>query len=306
MNTAQILVEAYQRGRAWNPDPAYQNLLNLDPTAIAKMNGSEPDAKLLLKSLQESDLNYNALVLAFHGRTPEFDGEIGPATASLVDIPRCPVPDFAPPPGAKFNYDDPELQSLVESMQENASVAATSGTGSWPATGCDPNRLGVHSMRVRIDTRGAPARVMGYLDQALAASTACYAEMGLSVRYILDATSAAELRKTFRRLGRGIIGYTYFPTPGTCNRISGSLSSTWAPQDFRLWAWLETHETGHGCGLNHTRGGIMNPTSTLVWPLTFIGDPSEARMRRFFGGVPLPPLPAPVSPAAALDENWQA
>jgi hypothetical protein len=283
MTPSEILVEAYQRGRAWNPDPEFANLLNLDPTAVEKMDGSEGDAKLLVRSLQLSDANYNPLVLAFHQREPDFDGEIGPATATLVEIPRCPIPDFAPPPNAAFHYDDPELQAAVESMQANAT-----GSGSWPSPGCDPMHTGSHSIRVGINTSNAPGGVMAYIDKALAEVSKCYADMGLIVRYLLNKTDPVEIRKSFASLRGGIIGINYFPTPGTCSQtITGQLSSSYAPSNWMTWARLETHETGHGTGLNHTNGGIMNPSILVLPTLTWRGDPSERTLTRFFGGVPV-------------------
>jgi hypothetical protein len=290
MSPSQILVEAYKRGRAW--DPAYPNLLNLDEAAVAKMDGSEQDAQLLVKSLQESDINYDTLVLAFHERMPDYDGVIGPATEKLVAIPRCPLPDHAPPPNARFYYDDPDLQAAVESMQE----AAASGSGSWPSSGCDPERRGMHSIRVRLNPAGMPATVRTYHEEALRHVVAAYADIGLSVRYLLDANSPAEITKVFQRLSGGTIGWNYFPRGG-CTPITGVLSNSYAPSDGgKLWANLECHETGHGVGLQHTRGSIMNPSILLVWPLTWRGSPSESVLQRYFGGQPIPGRPKPDEP----------
>lgn len=295
MNTKEILIEAFKRGHAWNPD--FPNLQNLDEGRVSFMNGAESDAKDLIRSRQMSDSNYDALVLAFHKRPPDFDGEIGPATEHLVEIPRCPIPDFAPPPNARFHYDDPDLQKAVESMQG----AAATGSGSWPAGGCDPERKGVHSMRIRINTAEAPQKVKDYLKQALDACVKCSAEMGMAKRYILDADSPAELTKVFERLSGNVIGWNYFPQPNTCNRITGRFSNSYAPE-WRLWANLEEHETGHGYGLQHTRGHIMNPSILLVWPLTWKGGPSEGTMRRYFGGEPVV-VPGDPDPPTPPSEN---
>lgn len=290
MTDSDILVEAFRRGRSWNP--AYPNLLNVDEPAVRKMSGSEADAKLLIKSLQESDANYDPLVLAWHKRPPEFDGEIGPATKDLVDLPRCPLPDFAPPPNASFHYDDPGLQAAVESMQR----AAAMGSGSWPS--CDPERTGVNSLRVRIDPARMPSTIQAYHVQALAAVVAAYSEMGCALRYILAASGDCEIAKLFQSLAGSVIGWNEFPEGDTCNQtINGRLDTGYAPSDYRYWANLECHETGHGVGLQHTRGSIMNPSILLVWPLTWKGSPSEASMRRYFGGVPLTPPTPPVPPA---------
>lgn len=285
-STKEILLEAYRRGRAW--DPSHPNLLNLDEAAVKKMDGSEQDAKELIASLQMSDLNMESLVAAFHKRNFVADGDIGPATQELVELKRCPIPDFPPPPNASFHYDDPGLQKAVETMQENAM-----GSGSWPS--CDPEREGVNSFRVRIDPAKMPSAIKSYSQKALDAVVAAYAEMGCAVRYILAASGDCEIAKRFENLAGSVIGWNEFPQPNTCRQtINGRLDTGYIPNDYRYWANLECHETGHGVGLQHTRGSIMNPSILLVWPLTWKGSPSEASMRRYFGGEPLNPPTPPV------------
>ena len=181
MTDSEILVEAFKRGRSWNP--AYPNLLNADEAAIRKMTGQEPDAKLLVKSLQESDANYDALVLAWHKRPPEFDGEIGPATKDLVELPRCPLPDFPPPPNATFHYDNPDLQAAVESQQRAAAF-----TGSY-WRGCDSQRPDIHSLVIGIDARNAPPNWLANKDKILEARRAAAAEIGGGGRFLIHPTS---------------------------------------------------------------------------------------------------------------------
>lgn len=58
--------------------------------------------------------------------------------------------------------------------------------------------------------------------------------------------------------------------------------------------WI--HEgLGHGVGLHHRPGGIMNP-SMLRRPITWRGDPSEGDMRKLYGGEPLVPNEPPDTP----------
>lgn len=300
--TTDVIVEAFLRGRSWAAkqvadeynEPEMLNLLNLDRTAVEKMDGSERDAKLLIRSLQLSDINYDPIVSSFFkGKlVPDYDGDIGPATMGLLQLPRCPLPDVAPPKGAAFDTGDEWLNKAIESMQLQeeafAEAIVSQGSGSWNV-GCDPERQDAHSMRIRINTSGAPAAVVAYLKDALDACALCSAELGLAKRYIIDDNNAvAELTKTFVRLGGGTIGINYFNTPNTCNRITGVFSNSYAPS-WKLWANLEEHETGHGCGFNHTRGHIMNPSIVLVWPLSWIGSPTEAQFRRVFGGKKIAP-----------------
>lgn len=289
LDNKQLLLEAYRRGHAWNP--AYPNLLNLDEGRVGMMDGSESDAKLLIASRQASDLNFDVLVAAYHQRAAVPDGEIGPATRLLAELPRCPIPDFAPPPHASFTYDDPGLQAAVESQQR----AAAMGSGSWPS--CDPERTGVNSFRVRIDPTNMPSTIKEYIDKALEAVVGAYAEMGCAVRYILAASGDCEIAKRFENIPGSVIGYNYFPQPDTCNQtITGRLDTGYTPSDYRYFANLECHETGHGVGLQHTRGHIMNPSILLVWPLSWKGGPSESTMRSFFGGVPISTPTTPTTP----------
>jgi hypothetical protein len=303
MNVTDALIAAYKAGRHW--DPRRPNLANLDRGRLAKMHGGEGDAQSLLQSLQMSDVNYDALVLAYHQRLPDFDGHFGPATERLLSLDRCPVPDFAPPPGAAIDLGDETLNAIAVQMQQREYAEA--GSGSWPASGCDPERRGVHSIRIRIHPAGAPAHVVAYKDTALKAVSEAYADIGLAVRYLWSAQGACEIAKSFAHLRGGVIGINYFPVGG-CTPITGQLSASYAPHDGgKLWANLECHETGHGVGLQHTRGHIMNPSIVLVWPLSWRGSPSLPALTRYFGGKPLvdrappTPAPAPVPPVAAPD-----
>jgi hypothetical protein len=302
MTDSEILVAAYQRGRAWVADPEFAELRNLDPTAVAKMDGSEHDAKLLVRSLQLSDANYDPLVLAFHQRLPEYDGSIGPATRALVDIPRCPLPDATPPPNATFHYEDRDLQKAVESMQ-----AAAAFVGSY-WKGCDAQRPDIHSLVIGIDAKNAPPNWLANKDKILEARRACAAEIGVSVRFVINPKAMEGLQQlqVFKYIAGGVIGYNYFPQSNSCGRISsGSLDTSYDPSDYRLHANLGTHESeGHGFGFNHTRGGVMNPSILLVWPLSWKNDPSWNTAKSYYGGVPItggePPPPPPPPPPGLI------
>jgi hypothetical protein len=291
MDTREILVEAHKRGRGW--DPKYPNLQTLDPTAVRKMDGDESDAKLLLKSLQESDVNFDVLVRKHYGpdREPKFDGDIGPATRELIELPRCPLPDFPPPPGARFYYEDPDLQAAVESMQ-----AAAAFTGSY-WRGCDPQRPDIHSCVIGIDIRQAPSNFLAHQEEILEARRACAAEIGVAVRFVINPQSMEGLQQyqVYKNIPGGVIGMNYFPSSNSCGKIpNGSMDSGYNPSDWKLHANLGTHESeGHGFGFNHTRGGIMNPSIVLVWPLSWKNDPSWNVAERYYGGKPIPGGPGP-------------
>jgi hypothetical protein len=290
------LLWAYRFGHSWNE--AYPNLHNLDEASVAKMDGSEADAKSLLASWQQIDANVERLVNAFHGRELEPDGEIGPASAAVMDMKRCAMPDYAPPGHASFHYDDPELQAAVESYQRYA-AAYVGGSGSWPKAGCDPQRMGIHSTRVNIDTSAASTHQKGILKQACGYTEACEAEFGQAVRHIFDGDkSQCETDTRFQGIAGSVIGFCYFPEPDTCNQtVTCRIDNGYNPSAITL-ANLLTHEyKGHGDGLEHTNGGIMNPSIITYNPLTWKGDKHESTKRRYFGGEPVPPLTPPVPPA---------
>ena len=298
MNPMDIIRFLWRTGHFWNP--AHPDSSGITEADLVKLTLKDQSVVEAVRSLQEADANFNTLVGVFHDRDADVDGDVGPATETLTKLKRCPVPDHPPPLGTRSA--DPVLDNIIRSMQEWISA----GSGSWPSSGCDPERRGVHSIRVSIDTSRAPSAVKGYIQQSLEAAKACFAEMGLAVRYILDGGDG-EIVKVFTNLSGGTIGWNYFPYPNSCRQITGRLDSGYAP-DWRLWACLETHETGHGVGLEHTRGSIMNPSILSVWPLTWKGTPSEAAMRRFFGGepidVPSPPSPPTVPPTVPPGPPW--
>lgn len=307
LTTQQILVEAYQRGHAWNP--AFPSLQNLDLGRVTKMDGSERDAKDLIASRQASDVNMDTLVAAFHaGRQPLFDGDIGPATQALAALPRCAMPDFAPPAGASFHYDYPELQGAVESYQRWAEARDyqqvpqpaeyVGGSGSWPK-GCDPERPNWHSVRVSMLTSGASTHQKGILAEVLKMVELTEAEVGQSVRHILDGDpSKAEHDVRFQGIAGSVIGFAYFPTPNSCNQTVTARIDNGFNARAPVLAELLTHEyKGHSDGLQHTRGGIMNPSiGSPTVRSTWLNDPHTSTKKRFFGGVAIPTTPGGPGP----------
>jgi len=291
--TVDQLVEAFHRGRAWGPDTP--NLHNLDEGRIRKMSGSEPDALALMASLQDGDVNIDFLVAAFHkGRELIADGDVGPATEALLKIPRCPIPDFPPPPHATFHYDDPDLQAAVESQQRAAAFVGSY----W--RGCDPQRPEIHSLVIGIDAKNAPSVFLQNQEKILEARRACAAEIGVAVKFVINPQSMTGLQQyqVYLNIPGGVIGMNYFPSSNSCGKIpNGSMDSSYNPSNWQLHANLGTHESeGHGLGFNHTRGGVMNPSIVLVWPLTWKGDPSWNVAKQYYGGIPIDPLTPPVPP----------
>lgn len=250
---------------------------DVDDGKLDLLSLTDKPVQSALESYQRLDANYPELVRKHHNREPIYDGRMGPATYDLLMLPRCIVADFGP-------------------------EAEPRGSGSWPSGGCDPTSNSEHSIRIGISTDQAPDVVKQYMQKSLDAVAKAYAEIGLKIRYILDGTEPVEISKKFEFLAGTTIGWNQFPQPGTCRQtIQGRLDSSWAPSDWRLWAVLEQHETGHGVGLRHTNGGVMNPSILLV-PVSWKNDPSTVMLTRYFGGKPTepdqpdPPTPPPTDP----------
>lgn len=292
---AQALAQfLWDHGHFWNPK--CPNALNVKQGDLLLLDSGAKAYQEAVASYQEADANLVGYSWAIHKRAPMYDGITGPATMATASLKRCPMPDHPPPPHATFQYADPALQRAVESYQRSA---AATGSGSWPAQGCDPLHTGGHSIRVNIDLSRCPATIKGYIAQSLAAVVAAYADIGLAVRYLHDG-SEAEIVKQFESLPGSVIGWNEFPQPGTCNQdVQGRLDTQFIP-DMEEWANLECHETGHGVRLEHTQGGIMNPSLIRFWPLNWRTTPSFPTLKRYFGGEPIAP---PTPPGPPIEPN---
>lgn len=290
MSEQELIQWLWRYGFFWNPEfPDCHNVLQID---LPKLTLKDVAVKYALVSAQNNDLNFEAYAWKHHNRGAITDGIAGPATYDYVSsIDRCAMPDFAPPLDAKFDLGDEGLNKSVQSMQDFGN-----GSGGWPANGCDPDALvkGVHSIRVRINPAGATSVQKAYLAQCCAAVSESYRDMGILVRYIFDANSAAEIIKLFANLLGSVIGWNEFVSPNSCRQIEGRLDIGFSPSNWKQFAGLEGHETGHGVGLYHTRGGRMN--SSMLQddnPATWRGDTSEAALKKLYGGIPVIIGPTP-------------
>jgi hypothetical protein len=292
----QLLAFLYRIGAFWNP--LFPNGRNVDQSNVAKLTLKHALAKHAVASWQGLDANFNSFARMIHRRDVVPDGDVGPVTAAMLTVPRCAMPDFAPPPDARFQYDDPGVQNAVESYQRYAEAGYTGGSGSWPK-GCDPQRPDVHSVVVAIDTSAASSSQKQIIDQVLKYVEQTEAEIGQSVRHVRDGSFANPHHNVrYESIAGSVIGYAYFPTPDTCRQTVQARIDNTFNASLPVMAELLTHEyKGHSDGLEHTSGGIMNPsignpTSRATW----IGDPSFGWKRRYFGGSPLPTGPVDPPP----------
>lgn len=279
----------------------------------------QPDDPVVVKamiSMSKMDASrYTKHVLDQHGRQPHFDGEVGPAIVAMVleHNGRCPVPDFAPPPGTSFLYEDPALQQVVERMQADAALPAF-GSGNWK--GC--HEVGqFHCATVGVNTSGLPSFLKPVFLEVLKNVQRAYAGVGLLFRFVqngkdmltgedFDANINTEM--SFVNSSDGWIGLAIVGQGETCgSKIWCRFLNTYKGGSdtnsiITQWSTLIRHELGHNCGRGHTNGGVMNPSIVNNLPLEWVdSDPSTAWLKQQFGGIPVPipgggPTPPPTPP----------
>lgn len=269
----QAKIFLYETGHFSNPAMKAANNIRKTDLDVLSMRDVETEEALL--SLQSADANYEDCCKAVHASSSEPDGEYGPATARLMAMDRCSVPDFAIIGEEKL------------------------GGGFFPIPGCDPTdpeQETVASVRVYVDTGGASEKQLEYIEWCKLAAQHCSAEFGLRVRYV-DNIEEAELSIAFKPIRGSTIGYFYLPQEQTCHqRLSGYLDSGFNPDPY-MFALLLIHEAlGHGIGHQHTIDGVMNPSlrrtpkSKLGYPTWndgSRGNQAANRMTEWFGGKPI-------------------
>ena len=159
----------------------------------------------------------------------------------------------------------------------------------------DDTREHDHEVVIKFDDRQAPSRWQGYMDEVKQGAVDISADVGLSVRYV-DWNSVEDYQSSveFKRIPGNVIGYYYLPQGSGCRRVpQGALDTSYQP-DVEMASLLWIHEgLGHGIALQHTNGGIMNP-SLIRSPMSWRNDPSWRAIERLYGGEPLdPPAPDP-------------
>lgn len=296
IDSAKLLKSLYEFGHFWNP--ANPNGLNVDHASAELLTLDDRVAKDAVASWQGFDANFDALAFIVHLRAIIADGDVGPVTAAMLQAKRCSMPDFPPPPTASFQYDNPGLQAAVESYQRYAESGYVGGSGSWPK-GCDPQNPNVHSVVVAIDTSAAGSSQKAIIDQVLKYVEETEAEIGQSVRHVRDGSFPNPQHNVrFENIPGSVIGYAYFPDPNECRQTVQARIDNSFGASLPVLAELLTHEyKGHSDGLEHTRGGIMNPSiGSPSQRASWIGDTSQSAKFRYFGGVAIPTNNPPPDP----------
>lgn len=321
MNMSQLAIRrAWETGHFWSPDNPEG--LNVKESDLDKLSTSDPVVVAALISLSKVEARrFAKYSLEESGNVPEFDGRVTPAMEKLVVAGRCPVPDYAPPEGVQFTFEDPYLQQVVERMQ---GAEKAIGSGNWK--GC--HGIGnFHSAIIRVNPSGLPEFLRPVWSQVLTNVRQAYAEVGLLWSFVdkngIDLLTGkptegnVQIDMSFVGSSSGWIGLAIVGQNESCNSSpiwcrflntyrGGSSEASIVTQ----WTTLLKHELGHNCGRNHTSGGVMNPSLVNGLPVSWVdSDPSTSWLKQQFGGVlvPIPgggpetPTPTPPISQAVVD-----
>lgn len=202
------------------------------------------------------------LCMKHHSRPARHDGQLGPATMDLMELPRCGCPDYSP------------------------DVAAATGSGSW--AGC--HGIGeFHAATVYIDMDLMPPFLEPNWDEIWGRVVAAFEEIGLRFIRTTD-KRGANIHFSFKRTLNGPIGLALVGRGQSCgSQVWCRFAATYKPSDLiRMWVILVMHELAHNASLRHTRGGIMNPVIVAGLAASWKGDPSLPVLERYYGGEPIP------------------
>lgn len=267
-NSEKIIRRLWELGHFYNPK-TYHDIKEVD---LPKLSLDDESVKDATASFQEFMADsFDKFSSEHHSRIGVADGDIGPATLDLLEMPRCGFPDYT---------------------QEDLMLA--NGSGSWPV-GCHPDWPNNHAFSVQVNKSSMPSFLGSRTDEnsvfekAWRLQRLAYADMGI-VYVRDDNNSRANTLVTFQR-GRGWIGLAIVPRNPKCgDRIWAKFDVRYSPRDLlNQWARLLAHEFGHNMGMSHFRGGIMNPSivSGVFTPTAWRGDPAERTLARWFGGDPV-------------------
>lgn len=319
--------KAWELGHFWNPrNPDGANVKQAD---LTKLTVADPVVVDAFRSLALSDTtNYAKHVFQVHGRPPEFDGLFGPALQAMVQDPagRCPVPDYAPPAGVVFAFDDPYVQQVVEQMQQRG-IQPALGNGNWQNCHRISN---AHCATVMVNPSGLPSFLQPVFKTVLTRVQKAYADVGLLFRFLDQQKkdlltgepfdSNINIDMSFVNSSSGWIGLAIVGTGETCGgKIWAKFLNTYRGGSsneaiITQWTSLIKHELCHNCGFSHSNGGVMNPSIVNNLPPEWsAGDPTTPKLVRAFSGVPVAipgggptPTPGPVPPDMSLQGQIDA
>ena len=310
----RILRYAWKYGHQY--DPRFSRLKNLNQNDLDKLDEGHPMAMDMIASVQHSGGSaLQELVRIEHSRELAIDGDAGPATLALIDMPRCGVPDWGPGSGKHVTEDG----LLVDEMGE-VIEGPSLGSGSWRHS-CFPEFQNVHVLVLSMNFSSAHSMWRSNLDEILRLVTDADHEVGLHKIYIDNSrtpnvawtpggwvlvpevlsSSTVHRRVGHQRIGGSVIGWNTVARNHTCTTAAnGAIDSGYGPsgeRGIRVLCRLELHECTHGRGLGHYNAtasvpSIMHPSIT-DGKVSWVGDRVETIQRRFFGGIRINPVNFP-------------
>ena len=145
-----------------------------------------------------------------------------------------------------------------------------------------------------VDKSEMPKFLEDKFEEAWSLCVKAYRQIGLQFIRV-DANENANIEFLFVSRSRGWIGLAVVGQNETCSsNIWCKYLSTYQPSNIvREWSTLIMHELGHNAGLQHSRGGVMNPSIVAGLKPTWKGDPSESILNRYYGGEPIGDVPVP-------------
>jgi len=191
----------------------------------------------------------------------------GTEPEDLMKIPRCGHPD----------YQNPHQLGAI-------------GSGSWPEP-CQKAGIKIHINKSRM-----PSVLAAKWPEIQRLTFAAYHKIGAN---LIETSNEADahIRVWWEVLFGSTIGMAQFNSQSCSGKVWCKLDPGYTGLMFELF----THELGHNMNLQHTSGGIMNPSVIEVNPKDWNkSDPSYNTLVRYFGGEPVNPLP---SPDAILPDN---
>lgn len=302
---------AWELGHFWSPsNPEGQALSQSD---LASLTVSDDVVVKALISLSKSSVDRD-------GKIREFAGPSSPEMQVILEESRCPVPDFAPPPGVSFLFEDKDLQQIALKMQRDAQEAVAGG--GWANCHGGNN---IHQMAIRVNPAGMNPRVVPLWPQIMRNTQKKYAMLGLLIRFIgMDDkdlltgekwTSTINSDLTFVQSSPGWIGLAILGSNEVCSSriwlklLAPYTGGTTDEVIIRQVGAVLAHEIGHNVYLNHTAGFLMNSSIVNDNPVDnwLPGDPSKIKLISLYTGVPVPiPGGTPPGPPSTLEQRVHA
>ena len=214
-------------------------------------------------------------------------GEIGPAFLDVLNMPRsCPLPDVPPPPGTQFTFDDPLIQKAVES-QQRAAESDSRGSGAWPYGCWEEEGYKMHRLVVAVKHSSMPSHWRRHWPWLTEQCRINYSWTGLRIDFVAWGERANVLLQF--RGGGGWIGLAEFPNGRCSDEVFLYLKPSYSPSNRAYLLNLLQHELGHTNWLQHSRGGIMNPTINLS-DSDWRNDVRWSKLKQQYGGTGSPEI----------------